>query len=143
MNHPGATVGFRIETPHFRFGYITDNEFLSGYLGDPCDVHADSPILLPFKKIVDFVSGVDLLITEAQYPNEEYARKVGWGHSSLSNACILVQQAGVRRWIITHHDPQHDDEALDRKLNLTRQILKSMGHTCEVSHAYDGMSQPM
>lgn len=143
MNHPGATVGFRIETENARIGYITDNEFLSGYLGDPRELGVDSPTLLPFRKIIDFVTGADLLISEAQYPNEEYAKKIGWGHSSLSNACLLVKLAGVRRWIVTHHDPAHDDEALDRKLNLTRQILKSLEHSCEVIHAHDGMNQMM
>jgi CheY-like chemotaxis protein/ribonuclease BN (tRNA processing enzyme) len=143
MNHPGATVGFRIEAGTRRIAYITDNEFLKGYLGRPHDVHKDDLRVGPFRKIIDFVSGADLLISEAQYPCDEYPRKIGWGHSSVSNACVLAREAGVKHWIVTHHDPMHDDEALQRKLDLTRQILRDMGCDIDVTHAYDGMSRPL
>ena len=83
----------------------------------------------------------DVLIHEAQYPNEEYVKKVGWGHSSISNACALAKLSGAKRWIITHHDPSHDDEFLQRKLNLTRQVLRSIDCDIEVSHAHDGMTE--
>ena len=142
-NHPGATIGFRVETPGKRMAYITDNEFLKGYLGNPVEVRGDSPLMKAFQKMVAFVAGSDLLISEAQYTNEEYVKKVGWGHSSVTNACVLAAQADVRRWLVTHHDPTHDDEFLDRKLNLTRQILANLGFRGEVAHAYDGMYEPL
>ena len=47
--------------------------------------------------------------------------------------------AGVRRWIITHHDPSHDDNFLEKKLAMTRQILSDLGHECQVSNGYDGL----
>jgi CheY-like chemotaxis protein/phosphoribosyl 1,2-cyclic phosphodiesterase len=143
MNHPGATVGFRIEAGSRRISYITDNEFLKGYLGRPHDIHKDDLHVGPFRKTIDFVAGADLLIGEAQYPNDEYPKKIGWGHSSVSNACVLAREAGVKRWIVTHHDPMHDDQALQRKLDLTRQILRDMGCDIDVTHAFDGMSQPL
>ena len=143
MNHPGATVGFRIETPTTCLAYITDNEFLKGYLGPPQDVRLDGPVIAPFQKIVDFVRGCDVLIHEAQYTNEEYVKKVGWGHSSISNVCVLVAAAGIPKWIITHHDPMHDDEFLERKLALTRQVLSSLGHHAEVLNAHDGLTLPL
>jgi phosphoribosyl 1,2-cyclic phosphodiesterase/CheY-like chemotaxis protein len=140
VNHPGATIGFRIEADGRRTAYITDNEFLQGYLGSPADVTIGSAAMLPFRNIVEFCSGMDLLIHEAQYTNEEYTRKIGWGHSSLTNACALAAMAEVRRWIVTHHDPMHDDAALERKLNLTRQVMATLGRPVEVEHAFDGMS---
>jgi CheY-like chemotaxis protein len=138
MNHPGATVGFRVEAEGQRIGYITDNEFLKGYLGSPLRLTADSEVVLPYQRIVQFVTDVDVLILEAQYTNEEYPRKIGWGHSSLSNACLLAKLARARRLVVTHHDPMHDDEFLQTKLNLTRQILAELGHPIEVSNAFDG-----
>jgi hypothetical protein len=45
----------------------------------------------------------------------------------------------VKRWIVTHHDPMHDDRFLEQKLNLTRQQLARLGHPIPVCHAYDGM----
>ena len=139
--HPGATVGFRIEVAGKKIVYISDNEFLKGYFGRPHDVKLDEPMMEPFRKLVQFCEGADVLIHEAQYPNEEYVKKVGWGHSSVSNACLLAKFAGVKRWIITHHDPAHDDAFLLKKLNLTRQIMRSLDSGIEVTHAYDGMME--
>lgn len=39
--------------------------------------------------------------------------------------------------MVVHHDPGHDDEFLDAKLNLTRQILRDLGSHAMVSHGYD------
>ena len=140
MNHPGATVGFRIEAEGTRVGYITDNEFLKGYLGSPFGLTAKSDLVLPYQRIIQFVADVDVLILEAQYTQEEYAKKVGWGHSSIGNACLLAKLANAHKLVITHHDPMHDDEFLERKLDLTKHILKHLEHPIEVTNAYDGMT---
>jgi ribonuclease BN (tRNA processing enzyme) len=66
---------------------------------------------------------------------------IRWGHCSISNACVLMKLAGVRHWIITHHDPLHDDAALDAKLQLTRQILERIGHDMQVVHGFDGQTE--
>jgi CheY-like chemotaxis protein len=140
MNHPGATVGFRFHVAGQKIAYVTDNEFLKGYLGRPHDIAEGSELLEPYKKIIDLVRGVDVLIHEAQYTHDEYPKKTGWGHSSIGNACLIAHLSGARRWIITHHDPSHTDDMLDRKLHLTRQILRTLGSDIDVSHAYDGMA---
>jgi ribonuclease BN (tRNA processing enzyme) len=91
--------------------------------------------------MIEFLSDADVVIHEAQYTTEEYPIKVGWGHSSIANAAVLMKLAGVKRWIITHHDPNHDDAFLEAKLNLTRLILARLGHPIQVSHGYDGMME--
>ena len=40
---------------------------------------------------------------------------------------MLARLADVERWIVTHHDPMHDDDFLQDKLNLTRQLLNELG----------------
>ncbi len=137
-NHPAATVGYKVESAGKSVAYVSDNEFLYGYLSSPRLVTPESPILVPHQKMVEFVQGVDLFIHEAQYTNDEYRTKIGWGHSSLSNACLLAALSKTKRWIVTHHDPMHDDDFLDGKLNLTREILNHLGASIEVSHAVDG-----
>jgi CheY-like chemotaxis protein/phosphoribosyl 1,2-cyclic phosphodiesterase len=137
--HPAATVGYKVEVGGKTVALVSDNEFLQGYLGSPNQVALDDPALLSYQKMVAFLSGVDLLIHEAQYTNAEYPRKVGWGHSSLSNACLLACLTKAKRWIVTHHDPLHDDEFLQGKLNLTREIMVSLNCPIEVLHAFDGM----
>jgi CheY-like chemotaxis protein/phosphoribosyl 1,2-cyclic phosphodiesterase len=138
--HPSATVGFRFESGGRSLAYVTDNEFLYGYVGAPHAVGLESEVLTPHRRLVELVRGVDLLIGEAQYTNVEYQTKIGWGHSSLSNACALARLAGVKRWIVTHHEPLHEDEMLDHKLNLTKEILHSLDYPIEVIHGFDGMS---
>ncbi len=140
-HHPAATVAFKFKRDGKTLAYVSDNEFLYGYLGRPHGLTLDSETVLPHRPLVEFLMDVDLLIGEAQYPNEEYAAKIGWGHSSLSNGCSLAQLAQARRWIVTHHDPGHDDDLLDRKLNLTREILDSLGCRIEVRHAHDSLTE--
>jgi phosphoribosyl 1,2-cyclic phosphodiesterase len=140
-NHPGTTVAYKIEMNGWKMAWVPDNEFLEGYLGAPDGITHDHKKLAPHLKLLEFLSGVDLLIHEAQYTNEEYTKKIGWGHSGLSNACLLTKLAKVRRWIVTHHDPLHDDTFLEAKLNLTRQILDSIGHPIQVAYGYDGLTE--
>jgi phosphoribosyl 1,2-cyclic phosphodiesterase len=138
--HPGATVGYKIELPDGKIAWVPDNEFLQGYTGPPT-LARDDPRVGSYEKMIAFLSDADLVIHEAQYTPAEYPEKVGWGHSSVANATLLMKFAGVHRWIVTHHDPLHDDDFLEAKLNLTRQILKEIGHEMEVEHGYDGKTE--
>ena len=139
--HPGTTLGYKIEVEGRKIAWFPDNEFLRGHLDPLDDLTRDSATVQPYLPVVDFLSGVDLLIHEAQYTDEEYPHKVGWGHSSVGNACALAHLARVKRWIITHHDPTHDDHFLETKLNQTRRLLARMGSTVQVAHGYDGLTE--
>ncbi len=136
--HPGATVGYKIDVGGRKIAWIPDNEFLQGYTGSPEGLTRDHPVVTPYRRMIDFLSDADLVIHEAQYTNDEYPAKIGWGHCCVSNACLLMKLANVRRWIVTHHDPAHDDAFLEQKLSITRQILKRIGHACDVQHGHDG-----
>lgn len=138
-HHPAPTVGFRINWQDRSVGYVSDNEFLPGYLGSPAAITPDFPALEHHRALIEFLTGVDLLIHEAQYTNQEYLTKLGWGHSSLSNACALAKLCGAKRWIIPHHDPMHDDHTLAEKLNLTRAILRDIDYPIETHHAFDDL----
>lgn len=138
--HPGATVGYKIEVGAHKIAWLPDNEFLQGYVGPPT-LADDHPLALTYQRMIAFLSDVTVLIHEAQYTPSEYPAKIGWGHSSVANACLLMKLAHVPRWIVTHHDPMHDDTFLETKLNLTRQILAEIGQPTHVSHGYDGMTE--
>jgi CheY-like chemotaxis protein len=140
-NHPGATVGYKIDLGGKKIAWVPDNEFLEGYTGSPDLISPDHERVAPFQRMIEFLSGADWLMHEAQYTNEEYPSKMGWGHCSLSNACLLARFARVRRWTVIHHDPAHDDCFLESKLNLTRQLLKQIGHPIPVAHGYDRMTE--
>ena len=138
-HHPGATVCFKIEHLDRKIAYVPDNEFLHGYLGPPGDIGRNSELVIPQEPLVEFLSGVDLMLHEAQYTAPEYTKKIGWGHSNLANACVLARLAEVKKWIVVHHDPVHDDNFLDNKLKLARQILEETGCPVPVLHGHDGM----
>ena len=138
--HTGATVGYKIELPHARIAWVPDNEFLLGYTGPPT-LTRDDPRVAAFEKMIAFLSDADLVLHEAQYTPAEYPDRVGWGHSSVTNAVLLMKLAGVPRWIVTHHDPMHDDDFLETKLNLTRQIMEEIGGSTAVVHGYDGRTE--
>lgn len=139
VHHPGATVGFKIEHDDWKVAFIPDNEFLQGYTGSPVGLTRDNDIVVPHEPVIQFVEGVDLLVHEAQYLPNEYAKKIGWGHSNLTSACALTKLAGVKKWIAVHHDPDHDDIALHAKHGLTRQILADLNYRIPFVHGYDGL----
>jgi CheY-like chemotaxis protein len=138
-NHPGATVAFKIEHLGKKIAYVPDNEFMQGYVGQPSAITRDHELVISQEPLLNFLSGVDLLLHEAQYLAPEYSKKIGWGHSNLANACVLTKLAGVKKWIVIHHDPAHDDTYLDNKLHLTRQILADIDCPTQVVHGHDGM----
>jgi phosphoribosyl 1,2-cyclic phosphodiesterase len=137
--HPGATVGYRIEVGGRSIAFVPDNEFLKGFLGTHDEVGADPHMLEIYQPMIDHLMGVDVLIHEAQYTPEEYVSKVGWGHTSVPNACYLCKATSPKQWIVTHHDPGHSDDFLQHKLNLTRQLLRDLDCATEVRHGFDGL----
>lgn len=66
------------------------------------------------KELVDFCKGADVLIHDAQYTPEEYLRHKGWGHSSAEMALDNAQKIGAGLTLLTHHDPSHDDQFIQR-----------------------------
>jgi CheY-like chemotaxis protein len=141
--HPGATLCFKITAGGKTFGYATDNEMLMGYHGSPSEIHPDSPLLRDQESLIKFFKDCDFLIHEAQYFPKEYEGKVGWGHSSIANATVLIKQCGIKEWVVTHHDPQHSDEELARKLQWHHDILDDNKITCRVRFAFDSLTLPL
>jgi ribonuclease BN (tRNA processing enzyme) len=54
-----------------------------------------------------------VLIHDGQYTEDEYSAHLGWGHSSVSDAVTFARRAEAQRLVLFHHDPTHDDGALD------------------------------
>lgn len=142
--HPGSTLGFKIYIEDRVIGYITDNELLVGYHGHPNDVLIDAPLLDKHLALIHFLSDCDTIVHEAQYFPKEYQKRVGWGHSSLTNATAIFKWLSkCNHWIVTHHDPRHSDYDLDLKYELHRQLLEECGIPCRLTYAYDGMILPI
>jgi phosphoribosyl 1,2-cyclic phosphodiesterase len=106
LNHPQGCMGFRLETKDGVVVYATDNE--------PGDPGFD-------KNVRKLAEGADVLIYDAQYLPEEYeARRRGWGHSHWREAVNVVMESGAKDLILFHHDPDHNDECIDKVVKEAR-----------------------
>lgn len=98
LNHPNGATGYRFEHDGRSVCYVTDTEH-SGTGPDPV--------------IAELIAGSDLVIYDATYTDEEYPRFRNWGHSTWQEGVRLCEAAGAGRLAIFHHDPSHDDVAMD------------------------------
>ena len=77
--------------------------------------------------ICDFLRGVDVLIIDAQYTEEEYAVKKGWGHSTFERALTLAKEAQVGKVFLTHHETTRPDADVDAILARLREEWAGSG----------------
>ena len=68
----------------------------------------------------DLAASADVLIHDGQYTAEEYAQRVGWGHSTVAHAVALADLVGAERLVLFHHEPDHSDEVVDQMLATAR-----------------------
>lgn len=83
----------------------------------------------------DLARGVDLLLHDAQYTTEEYAPRVGWGHSSMEDALKFAELAKVKKMLFFHHDPSHADAHL---FNLVKVLTEGKSFFFETGIAAEG-----
>jgi ribonuclease BN (tRNA processing enzyme) len=88
--------------------------------------------------LVDFLHGSDILILDAQYTDAEYETHIGWGHGSVSSAVSLGLDAEVRRLLLFHHNPSHDDTMLDAMVDDARRLIRERGKDLQVDGAREG-----
>ncbi len=134
LNHPGLAIGFRITYAGRSLVYISDHEnygrLSPGMPGpNPLD-----------QEIARFALNADLLISEAQYTEEEYAQKKGWGHSTFLDALERAAEAKVKRLAIFHHDPSHDDAFLDQISEFCQMTIAERNYTFTCFLAHEGAS---
>ncbi|MDQ3035079.1 MAG: MBL fold metallo-hydrolase [Myxococcota bacterium] len=123
-NHPGGVYAYRVDYQGRSVVYATDTEHYS----------------IPDPKLVALAKNADVLIYDTMYTPEEYAGttsgvpKTGWGHSHVDAGVDLVQAAGVRRYVLFHHDPAQSDAMVREKEQRAR--ARFPDSLC----AYEGLS---
>jgi len=133
LRHPGTTYGYRLAPAGGgrEIAYVTDNELDGG---------ATYPVGPDWRSgLLQFLDGTDTLIHDAMYPETIIQARRGWGHSSPRQAVDLAAEAGCRRLVLFHHEPEHDDDALDRLLDETRGYARRVAGGLEVDAAAEGM----
>ncbi len=124
LNHPGNCLGYRVEYQGHSICYVTDNE-----LPLETSKYFDQQTL---NRLVEFVRGVDILITDTTYTNAEYQQgKELWGHSSVEQVVKLAHQADVKMLHLFHHDPDQTDADIDAKLEIAQSMLEKMNSSVQ------------
>ncbi len=122
LNHPGGCIGYRIEYGGRSFVYATDTEHLS---------RTDASLL-------KLSSRADVLVYDCHFTDDEYSGRIGpprkgWGHSTWTQGVKVAKAAKVKKFILFHHNPSHDDEFIDK---LEKQAQKKFK---ESYAAFEGM----
>jgi len=119
VHHRGPTVGYRLEEGARSMAFIPDNE----------------PGLDP-ESGLELAGGAEVLFHDAQYTEEEYKTRVGWGHTSLPDYARYVTAAAPGRAVMFHHDPEHSDWQLEEM----RALACELTGRDEIELAHEGMS---
>jgi hypothetical protein len=128
LNHLNGGFGFKIVEEDSAFVFLTDNELNFAHDGG-----------LAKEDYVRFSQGVDLLMHDAQYTDEEYERKRGWGHTTFSSAADLAIRADVKHFGLFHHDPDHSDDDLDGFVAMCREQCEQAGSRVGCFGVREGM----
>jgi len=130
IKHPGPTVGYRVEENGSALAYLPDHEPALG--SDLSTVEAE------WISGFALAAGAAVLLHDAQYTQEEYDERVGWGHSSTEDVVTFARRAGSRRLVLFHNDPLHSDEQLERILARANELRAS--GDADVELAREGMA---
>lgn len=92
LEHPGGSLGFRIDWPNRSLAYVTDTT-----------ARPDAPYL-------QHIQNVDVLIHECYFPDgwDDFAVKTG--HSCTSPVARNAKASNVGRLILVHVNPLSDEE---------------------------------
>jgi phosphoribosyl 1,2-cyclic phosphodiesterase len=119
--HPNGVLLYRVHYRGKSVVYATDVEQKSGGYPD----------------IIRFIRGADVLIHDAQYLSREYHStanpRKGWGHSTVERAAEAAKKGAVKKLVLFHHEPTHDDETIEAMEKRARRIFPG------AVAAYEGM----
>lgn len=120
--HTGRTNGYRLDINGASVAYIPDHQ------------QPEDPMFVD-EGVLELVDGVDLLIHDAQYTDDLFSQRSDWGHCTPAYAVRVAEAAGAKKLAMFHHDPLHDDEAIDRILEETQ----ALSSTVEIVSAAEGV----
>jgi ribonuclease Z len=87
LDHPGGSVGFRLEWPGHSLAYVTDT------------------IARPNADYLEQIRGVDLLLHECYFTDDLSAQAELTGHSWTTRVAEVARAAAVKRLVLVHINP--------------------------------------
>jgi phosphoribosyl 1,2-cyclic phosphodiesterase len=107
-NHPQGACGYRMAAGSSSAVYSPDRE------------HGDARL---DRLMVEECRGAGTLVIDSQYTPEEYDSHRGWGHSTWAESARVAREAGVKRLVLFHHDPSHEDAMLEKIQEDARRVF--------------------
>jgi phosphoribosyl 1,2-cyclic phosphodiesterase len=120
LSHPNGGCGYKFIEDGKAFVFLTDNEL--GY------VHSGG---LDRSAYLEFCSGVDLLIHDAEYTPDEYKKQIVWGNSTYTDALELAHEAGVKRLGLFHINQERTDTEMDQIEKDCHQIIQDRNYNLD------------
>jgi phosphoribosyl 1,2-cyclic phosphodiesterase len=115
--HPGPTVGLRLATDKSTVAYLPDHEpALAGIENRRTEWISAGAL----------AHGADLVLHDAQYFEDEYVTRIGWGHSSVAHAVAFAEAVEAKRLVLFHHEPNHSDQDLERLEDRAGELRRSL-----------------
>lgn len=93
----GRTFGYRVSDASGSIGYVPDHAPAAGISDD----------------LRDALSGVDVMLHDAQFLEGERSVAVAYGHATVEDCVRLATEVGAGTLVLFHHSPARTDEALD------------------------------
>ncbi|MFN2557038.1 MAG: MBL fold metallo-hydrolase [Nitriliruptorales bacterium] len=126
VTHQGPTLGYRIEEEGSSLAYLPDHEPARGR-----DLLTAPPHSISGYRVAQ---GADILLHDAQYTDHEYAKRDGWGHSTVAHATLFARIAQANRLVLFHHDPLHSDRQLEALLARSRELWGASETPPDLAH---------
>lgn len=132
VNHQHITLGYKFGFQESSLAVITDTAIMrpDNILGQDMQdlaqkIGLESFISLYNKGLIDFLRGVDCLVFDTHF-NEQNLRP-DWGHATPELALECCIKAGIKRLFLFHHAPEDNDHVVAKKQAHVRQTALPLG----------------
>jgi ribonuclease BN (tRNA processing enzyme) len=92
LDHPGGSVGYRLDWPGHSLAYVTDTT------------------ATPDAAYLEHIRGVDLLIHECYFPDSLHEVAVKTGHSTTTCVAEVARRADAKRLVLVHMNPLDESD---------------------------------
>jgi len=142
-NHPVTTLAYRIAVDGKSLVFSGDTEPYINHLDGLDNVdeeeyeEVEEVIAEQTERWLNFIRGADLVLHDAQYTLEEYPKFKGWGHTAMNVAIDNCEKAGVKKILLTHHDPRRTDAQIDDLTLRWKDYAKEQNYSIEIEFAVE------
>ncbi len=111
LDHPDPCWGYKFEHEGRSYAHCVDNEATRVTAHELAE---DLPLY----------QNIDLMLFDAQYTISEIIDKTDWGHAAAPLALEIAMREGVKKLLLTHHDPYASDEKIRQAVEQTQQYYE-------------------